>query len=771
MTTRPVDVLVYSSEADTGEAWFATVFGASDLTAAGDSREACVARIEGLLTDLAAHDPSQLPASDGAGQVKVETVNLSLPASDQGHVFDVDLQIDAAIRDEPTEYRVHVPYLKLSFALDDPDDLEIALGQHLAERYRMDSRLDILWPLGESAERAGRHTYRPVTTERIHIDDSAGDGSASIPSRDTPTLQAVGEPLHHRLDKKDAPGAFGREPEVDTLINTLADARDRSILMVGEPGVGKTAIVQEAVGRIIDAEVPEALAGTEVWQLSGGRLMAGMRYMGQWQERLLKLVDEAGQAGAILFVDDLVELLEAAGNDEDAEGVPGLLLPHIESGDIAVIAEARLDQIGRLEQAYPNFTRTLRQIRVEPMSPAETDTVLEHVSYRLGRQQGVRLAESTRQKIIDLVGRFRGLGALPGPAVDLAERIARTSADEGVDVDGSSRPLLQPSHAIAGFASQTGLPENLLDPDANFDPDTIRREFEEAVLGQPEATEAMTDLMTVIRAGLNAPERPLGSYLFIGPTGVGKTQTALTVADHLFGSEDRLLRFDMSEYQDRWSAARLVGRHRGEAGQLVRRMREQPFQVVLFDELEKAHSSVFDLLLQALGEGRLTDALGQTVSFRNAVIAMTSNLGDSGPSALGFEPTDDVAKRERRRQHYRSEVESFFRPEFVGRIDRVVAFRPLEHSTARALVRRALDDALSRGGLERRDIHVEVADEVVDYLVRVGFDERYGARPLQQAVENHITAALADFLARRSELTGISLRFEMVDGVPELAMG
>jgi ATP-dependent Clp protease ATP-binding subunit ClpC len=723
-----------------------------------------------LLSELAAHDPSQLPGGNGSEPPRLETVELSLAASDQGQIFELDLHIDAAVRQEAVEHRVHVPHLKLSFALDDPDDLEVGLEQHLAERYRMDSRLDALWPYAASANEAARRTYSPLETQRIEIDDAATDASSAIPSRETPTLQAVAEPLHRHLDRRDAPGAFGRETEVDTLLGTLADARDRSILMVGEPGVGKTAVVQQAVRRIIDGEVPDALVGTEVWQFSGGRLMAGMRYLGQWQERLLKLLDEAGQAGAILFVDDLIELLESAGNDEHAEGVPGLLLPHIESGDIAVIAEARLDQVGRLEQAYPNFTRTLRQIRIDPMTPAETDAVLERVSYRLGRQQGVRLAESTRQKIIDLVGRFRGLGALPGPAIDLAERIARTSADEGVDVDGEDRPLLQPSHAISGFASQTGLPENLLDPDASFDPQAIRRDFEESVLGQPEATDAMTDLMTVIRAGLNAPERPLGSYLFIGPTGVGKTQTALTVADHLFGSEDRLLRFDMSEYQDRWSAARLVGRHRGEAGQLVRRMREQPFQVVLFDEIEKAHSSVFDLLLQALGEGRLTDALGQTVSFRNAVIAMTSNLGDSGPSALGFEPTDDLAKRQRRQQHYRSEVESFFRPEFVGRIDRVVAFRPLEHSTARALVRRALDDALSRGGLERRNIHVEVADGVIDYLVRVGFDERYGARPLQQAVENHVTAALADFLARRSELTGIELRFEMVDGVPELAL-
>jgi ATP-dependent Clp protease ATP-binding subunit ClpC len=321
---------------------------------------------------------------------------------------------------------------------------------------------------------------------------------------------------------------------------------------------------------------------------------------------------------------------------------------------------------------------------------------------------------------------------------------------------------------VEAYASLTGLPTSLLDPTADFDVAEIRDFFEHRIFAQPEAVTAVVDLVTCIRAGLNSPDRPLGSFLFLGPTGVGKTQTALTLSEYLFGSPDRLVRFDMSEYQDAWAAGRLVGRYRGERGELVRRVREQPFLVLLLDEIEKAHANVFDFLLQVLGEGRLTDGLGRTVSLTSAVVIMTSNLGAGGPPSVGFSARDGAAERDAEVAHYTGAVEAFFRPEFVGRIDQVIPFRSLGAKTARKLVERALEQAFAREGLTRRNVRARATDAVVEFLIGAGLDTRYGARPLRRAVENYITAPLAKFLSRESGIEGIDVIIDMVDGLPRV---
>ncbi|QDG50048.1 ATP-dependent Clp protease ATP-binding subunit [Persicimonas caeni] len=763
---RPQGVLAY-------------LFGEESVAAAGDTVEEVLARMELLAKKIAPVQPWKFDDSGMAGSKgsaegaapTVRTLRLEIPVVDELRIFSVDVCLIAATRKRGQRTQVFLPEIPLEFEVGDAAQLEFAAREHLCDQFTIAQRLDALHAfidLGDSdlGDKSGVET-RKIDVHRIEVQvDAPKMGTADAQEPDSPTLEAVGEPLHRRLDKKDAPRAFERGAEVQTLLNYLADEWERSVLLVGPSGVGKTAIVYDAVGRMLAGKCPDALKESNVWQISGGRLMAGMRFLGQWQERVIEVIREVQRSGGILFADNLVELLEASGNEKYAEGSPGLLLPHIVSGELVLITEARPEQLAYVEQRQPSFLRALRRLPVEPMSTAETDAVLERVSFRLGRQHGVRLGEETRQRIIELTGRFPNAGAYPGPAVDLAERMARTHRSKGVQKEGEDRPSLAADHAIEAFASQTGLPRELLDSNADFDLDKIEAFFRNAVFDQPEATSAMVDLVSVIRAGLNPPDRPFGSYLFLGPTGVGKTQTALTLARYLFGSEDRLLRFDMSEYQDPYSAARLVGRYKGEQGELVRRVREQPFQVILLDELEKAHASVFDLLLQVMGEGRLTDALGQTVPMTGSVIIMTSNLGSDGPESLGFDAA--MSRAEAERQHFMSAVEAFFRPEFVGRVDRIIPFRSLGHPTARKLVERALEEAFSREGLARRNIQVNATEAVIDYLIRTGFDERYGARPLRQAVENHITAKLADYLSSAGNLKGQRLVFEMVDGVPEL---
>lgn len=739
------------------------------IASLGESEESALDRLEGLIERVLRHDPSALPEPDGT--IVSRHVRISVPTSRLGRLLDLELQLFAVCREKEGSTTVILPQLETRFVVRDMAELDAIAGEVVRDTYDLGSRLDALLPTMTPLVRHEEDRVIPLFRVReLSVRFSPESSREEHDAERFPTLSAVGEHLNDDARSKDAQRAFERRAEVETLLDYLSETAERSILLTGAAGVGKTAVVHEAVRRIARSEAPERLADVDVWQVSGGRLMAGMRFLGQWQERVLQLIEEAKGEGIILFAENLIELLETAGNERYAGGIPALLLPHILSGDLVLITEARPEQLARAEQSHPSFLRGLRRMQVEPMNSARADAVLERVSYRLGRQFGVRLGVDARQRILELVSRFKGAAALPGPAVDLAERMARTQRRQGVQVDEEDRPVLTATHALEAYATVTGLPISLLDAEADFSPGEVESFFESAVFAQPEAVEAMTDLVTTIRAGLNSPQRPLGSYIFLGPTGVGKTQTALSLAEYLFGSRDRLSRFDMSEYQDAWSAGRLVGRFQGEQGELVRRVREQPFQVILLDEIEKAHASVFDFLLQVLGEGRLTDGLGQTVSLTSAVVIMTSNLGAEGPSALGFASGDPDRMREQEVAHYTSAVEKYFRPEFVGRVERIIPFRSLGRETARKLVHRSLEEAFSREGLERRRIKVRAEDEVVDFLIRTGLDERYGARPLRRAVENAITAPLAQFLAREGGLEEIELVFRMVDGIPEVEL-
>jgi ATP-dependent Clp protease ATP-binding subunit ClpC len=762
--TRTLDVVLQKRPA----IWHAHVLGDEDVAAVGSTDVEALARLEKLAERVLRHYPDRFP--DREGTVVPRHIRLDIPAVRMGRVLDLELQLFAACREMTDITVVNLPQVGLEFEIKDPDEIERVCGEYLRDRFPPDGRLPALLSATEPLVEEGPEDPAPLfRVEQLHVRFRPDAATRKAAEQDSaPTLTAVGEALHHRLARKDAPRAFERRSEVDTLLDYLADSAERSVLLVGPPGVGKTAIVYEAVRRMLKKNAPEMLHDTGVWQISGGRLMAGMRYLGEWQERVLELINDVKATGGILFAENLIELLETAGTEKYAEGIPGLLLPHILSGDIVLVTEAQPDQLARAEQSHPSFLRALRRLPIEPLDPARTDEVLRRVSFRLGRQFGVRLSQEARQRVLELVGRFKGSAALPGPAVELAERMARTHRRRAVDAEGEDRPVLEPAHAIEAYGSLTGLPMNLIDPEARFDVDEIRAFFDDRIFAQPEAVDAVVDLVTCIRAGLNSPQRPLGSFLFLGPTGVGKTQTALTLSEYLFGSPDRLVRFDMSEYQDAWAAGRLVGRYRGERGELVRRVREQPFLVLLLDEIEKAHANVFDFLLQVLGEGRLTDGLGRTVSLTSAVVIMTSNLGSGGPPSVGFSAGDEAADRAAEVAHYMGEVESFFRPEFVGRIDRVIPFRSLGSSTARRLVERALEQAFAREGLRRRKVSVRATDAVIDFLIKAGLDPRYGARPLRRAVENYITAPLGKFLSRESGIEDIDIVIDMVEGLPSV---
>jgi ATP-dependent Clp protease ATP-binding subunit ClpC len=359
---------------------------------------------------------------------------------------------------------------------------------------------------------------------------------------------------------------------------------------------------------------------------------------------------------------------------------------------------------------------------------------LQQTSQRVARARKVRFTPDALDRAAELTERF-GEGPPPGGAVALLRAASTQPSDAGeVDAAGVTR----------AFCTRTGYPRELVDTSVRLDPEALLRRFRERIVGQDEATLLLRNLIVTLKTGLADPSRPLGAFLLLGPTGVGKTESALALAEYLFGDTARLARFDMAEYAAPGSAARLVGEVGGQQGGLARRVREQPFGVVLLDEVEKADAGVHDLLLQVLGEGRLTDGTGRTVSFRNTVVLLTSNLGaDSAGRSLGF-GGGSVRDME---QHYLGAATAFFRPELLNRLDQVVPYRSLTPEVIHALVRRTLEAALTREGLTRRGVKVSFGEDVVEYLARTGFDARYGARPLKRAVEQHVVTPLAQWLA------------------------
>ncbi|ATB49084.1 AAA family ATPase [Corallococcus macrosporus] len=604
-----------------------------------------------------------------------------------------------------------------------------------------------------------RHELYLAPLERLHALAYVGEEQVetlSVPAsfRDTPRARATEVSKQPRrfapppglaeasrcLNEEARAGllerAWERNAEVSRLAEAVTAKARASVLLVGPASVGKTALVHELVQRAEAATAGTPLHGVEFYSSSGGRIMAGMRYLGQWQERVQRMVEALRVRRAVLHLDSLSELLSLGGGDTGLD-VARHLLPALEGGEISLVLEATPEDVARAERTHGAFLQALRHLAVAPLAPMAAHAALQQAAQRVGRARKVRFTPESLERASELTERF-GDGPPPGGAVSLL-RAASAGPNAAGDVDTAS--------VTSAFCTRTGYPRELVDPAIRLDPDALLRRFRERVVGQDEATLLLRNLVVTLKTGLADPTRPLGAFLLLGPTGVGKTESALALAEYLFADVARLARFDMAEYAAPGSAARLVGEAGGQQGGLARRVREQPFGVVLLDEVEKADTGVHDLLLQVLGEGRLTDATGRTVSFRNTVVLLTSNLGaDSAGRGLGF----GARGVQEQATHYLGAAAAFFRPELLNRLDRVVPYRALTEDVIAALARRALEAALAREGLSRRGVKVTFGEDVVKHLARTGFDARYGARPLKRAVEQQVVAPLARWLAAQA---------------------
>ncbi len=541
--------------------------------------------------------------------------------------------------------------------------------------------------------------------------------------------------------------AYRQERIVDEVLASLASARQPSVVLSGPPEVGKSAIILDVVKRISSGDCPERLKGRKVYETSPDHLIAGCCYIGEWQAKLLAIIEELRKEGDILVVRDVGGLTEAGKHSKGDENMAMLLRPYIADGSLLIIGETNDDRRRALETREPTFLALFRVIDVREPGRDETLSIIGSAAADIERHHSVRIEPAVLDASYDLCRRFMPYRAFPGKAVRFVERVAaETQAAADRTKAPSAAPVVTRQYATSAFARLTGLPEFLLSDHLSLDPVALEKHFSARLIGQPDAVRTVTDLVTIVKAGLNDPHKPLGCLFFVGPTGVGKTEMAKALAEYLFGSQDRMIRFDMSEYAEPYNIGRLIGSPDGRAeGELTARIRTQPFSVVLLDEFEKAHASVFDVMLQVLGEGRLTDAGGRTADFRSAIIVMTSNLGASARerSKPGLR-AGSVDKAQE--AHYRKAVEGFFRPEFVNRFDHVVVFRSLDREAMRAIAQIEVERLLSREGVTRRGIAVTVEEPVYELLLQAGFSPQYGARPLKRAIEQRIIVPLARYL-------------------------
>jgi hypothetical protein len=509
--------------------------------------------------------------------------------------------------------------------------------------------------------------------------------------------------------------------------------------------VGKTAIVHEHVYRATERRGSAYLGRENVWLLSPQRLVSGMSYVGQWESRLLAILKNARKRRHVLYFDDFLGLYQAGISANSDLNMAQVLRPYIERRYCRFLVEMTPEVLRVFRERDRGLADQFHVLHVPEPDDAENLRIQLGVWRLLERVHRCRFDLDVLPTVLDLERRFVRDGAFPGKAARFLEQLAVQSP----------RADINRSRVLSEFRSRTGLTLEFIDQRQQFDRAKLVTSLTRRVIGQPAAVEAIADVLGIAKARLNEPDRPLASLLFLGPTGVGKTQCAKATAEYLFGDPERVIRFDMNEFVEPGAAARLIGTFAHPEGLLTSAVRRQPFGVVLFDEIEKAYPEVFDLLLQVLGEGRLTDSLGRTTDFSNTLIILTSNLGvRDAAGRLGFGDTTRPDPRV-----FTKAAEKFFRPEFFNRLDRIVPFNPLGRDEVRQIARLAIEDVLSREGLARRKCCLRIDDETLDRVAESGYSAQYGARALKRSIERQLTHPVAVRLAslRPSALAVLTL--------------
>ncbi|WP_241004336.1 ATP-dependent Clp protease ATP-binding subunit [Conexibacter sp. SYSU D00693] len=620
----------------------------------------------------------------------------------------------------------------------------------------------------------------------------------------------------------------GRETEIERIMQILSRRTKNNPVLIGEPGVGKTAVVEGLAQRITAADVPELLKGKQIYTLDLAALVAGSKYRGEFEERLKKVMKEITQRGDIILFIDEIHNLVGAGAAEGAIDAASILKPALARGELQTVGATTLDEYRKYLERDSALERRFQQIRVEQPSVDETVQILKGLRDRYEEHHKIEITDESLEAAAELADRYISDRQLPDKAIDLIDEAAsrmriksmtsppvyreleeeiettRRAKENAIEAqefekaanlrdkerrltnkkreleeqwesgeaEGAERPAIGEEEIADIVSMWTGIPVFKLTEAETQKLMRMEDELHKRVIGQHAAVEVISKAIRRSRAGLKDPKRPTGSFVFLGPSGVGKTELARTLAEFLFGDEDSMIRIDMSEYMEKHAVSRLVGSPPGyigydEGGQLTEAVRRKPYSVLLLDEIEKAHPDVFNILLQILEDGRLTDSQGRTVDFRHAIVIMTSNIGASEiarNTPLGFSVGDEDQGMtyDDMKSRVMGELKKVFRPEFLNRIDDVIVFHKLQKDEIKTIVELLLQRI--RESLAERELQLELTDDAKDLLVDKGWDPAMGARPLRRAIQRYIEDPLADFVLRAELMPGGTV---MVDRAPE----
>ena len=701
-------------------------------------------------------------------------------------------------------------------------------------RYNQGVAADVLRKLGVTPDQIRRQTRR-VLQESSSSRRSAAERKSTNAEKQrpkTPMVDQLAVDLTALAEEGKLDPVIGRKMEIERVIQILARRTKNNPALIGEPGVGKTAIVEGLAQRITEGDVPAPLLDKSVLQLDVGSLVAGTMYRGQFEERLKRVIDELKSAGAILFIDE-VHMLVGAGAAGSSVDAANILKPALSRGELQVIGATTLDEYRKHIESDAALERRFQPVMVEEPNIDETIEILRGNRSAYEEHPRLTISDDALDAAVRLSARYVTERFLPDKAIDLIDEsssrvrmykspAAKTAKDlvdqlreirqnhnlaledgryedaqeilerqEGLERqlerlrtgwDRSSSPVVTAEDIAEVVSMWTGVPVMQIAQEESQRLLQMEEEMKAHIVGQEEAIEAISKAVRRARAGLKDPRRPIGSFIFLGPTGVGKTELTKALAKFLFGSEEALIQLDMSEFMERHNVSRLVGAPPGyvgyeEAGQLTEALRRRPYSIVVFDEIEKAHPEAHNMLLQIMEEGHLSDARGRKVDFRNALIVMTSNIGADmikRQTSLGFELKRDEEVEERlsyqeMRKKLLDALKRVFRPEFINRVDAVIVFRSLTKDNIKQIVQLELRKVSER--LEEHAIVLNATPLALDTLADLGYDPEMGARPLKRVIQQKVEDALSDALLSGEFEDGDTVIVDVVDGEIKLHRG
>ena len=670
-----------------------------------------------------------------------------------------------------------------------------------------DVREEVLNLLGhgmeEGGERAGMGGRQPAGAG-----GGGGEGAPKGGKSKTPALDSFGRDLTELARQGKLDPVIGREKEIERAIQILCRRTKNNPVLLGEAGVGKTAIVEGFAQRVIDGNVPELLADRRIVVLDLAMMVAGTKYRGQFEERIKAVMDEIKKAkNVILFIDELHTIV-GAGSAEGTMDASNIFKPALSRGEMQIVGATTLNEYRKYIEKDSALERRFQTVKVEPPSIEDAITILHGLKPKYEDHHKATFTDDAISACVKLSDRYITARFLPDKAIDVMDeagskarigsmqrppnvkdqeaeieslKLKKEQAIKDQDFEGAAqlrdrekaskeqlekilaewktqkeerRVQVGEDEILQVVAKWTGIPLQRMGQSETQKLLTVEAELSKVVIGQKDAVVALAKSLRRARADLKDPKRPIGCFALLGPTGVGKTLLARTLAEQMFGSVQNLIQLDMSEYMEKFTVSRLIGSPPGyvgyeEGGQLTEKVRRQPYSVVLFDEIEKAHPDVMNMLLQILEEGKLTDSLGRVVDFRNTIILLTSNVGSDvlrKTSVLGFAKPSDTADYETMRGKTLDEAKKFFRPEFLNRLDDIIVFRTLGKPELVTILDLEIRKVLER--IARKNVQIVLDEKAKDFLIEKGFDPQYGARPMRRAVERYLEDPLAEEILR-----------------------